>query len=131
MKVSELSQELIGKRVSCVCSGEKCFGSITDLIAYDGKGNKCSFDDPEACSKGVEIKLALPVYNHVGSAAFGTECEWFQEKLESTCPVMPQSFRERLLKDGEEHMKKVEASLYSRTGNLGLTHLVEEGGNNE
>lgn len=44
---------------------------------------------------------------------------------------MPQSFRERLLKDGEEHMKKVEASLYSRTGNLGLTHLVEEGGSNE
>lgn len=131
MKVSELSQELIGKLVSCVCNGERGNGVITDLIAYDNKGNKCSFEDPEACSKGVSIKLAKPVYNHVGSAAFGTECEWYQKVLESTCPVMPQSFRDILLKDGEEYMKKVEESLYSRTGNLGLTYLVEEGGSNE
>lgn len=127
MKVSELSQELVGKKVSCM-SVEHRTGTITGLIAYDHKGIQCEFDDPEACSKGVVIKLDKPVYNHVGCKAFGTECEWWQDTLESTCPVMPQYFRERLLKDGEEQLKRIEALMYSRTGNLGLTNLIEEGG---
>lgn len=128
MKVSELSQELVGKKVSCM-SVEHRTGTITGLIAYDHKGIQCEFDDPEACSKGVVIKLDKPVYNHVGCKALGTECEWWQETLESTCPVMPQSFRKMILdKDGEECLKMIEAHLYSRTGNLGYTTLLEEGG---
>jgi hypothetical protein len=55
MKTSDITKELVGKRVKCITIGEKCEGTIIDIVEeHDPVTGKL-------CSKGVKIKLDKPV----------------------------------------------------------------------
>ena len=57
MKISEVNESLIGKRVACVITGIQTTGTIIGVVHdYD----KLSHGRP-LCSKGVKIKLDDPI----------------------------------------------------------------------
>lgn len=55
MKTSDITKELVGKRVKCITIGDKSEGTIIDILEeHDPVTGKL-------CSKGVKIKLDHPV----------------------------------------------------------------------
>lgn len=55
MKITDINNELLGKRVKCITIGEKREGTIIDILEEK---------DPvtgKVCSKGLKIKLDKPV----------------------------------------------------------------------
>ena len=120
MKVQELNPQLIGKRVKCNFQGMR-EGVIIALVEEHDPYKK-----EDVIAVGVRIRFDEKVYQHTGCAAFGTECEWYQKEFESTCKVMPASFKRYLLTTkGQEAVVKAQERFFSDGGNLQYTEVID------
>ena len=57
MKTSEVNENLIGKRVSCICLGVETKGTIIGIVEYHSSYSP----NKPLCSKGVKIELDYPI----------------------------------------------------------------------
>lgn len=79
MKLAELNEQIIGKRVTCIHGGENRQGTILALVVSS---------DPythQVCSRGVRIKLDKPVFFATGYGVQHTE--WWEDEYDSTARV--------------------------------------------
>ena len=79
MKLSELNEQIIGKRVTCINGGESRNGTIIGLVENTDPYTK------KVCCKGVRIRLDKPVFFASGYGVQHTE--WWEWEFDSTARV--------------------------------------------